>query len=92
MGILVLTARREGRLNDPRNAIVLAGAAMIMLNPIILRHDIGFQLSFMATLGIIYVMPIIEKYFAKLPDLFNFRETLIMTASAQFFVLPLFHS
>lgn len=89
MGVLVLLAHRTGRLNSPRNAIVLAGAAMVMLNPQILRHDIGFQLSFAATLGLIYVSPVIEKYFAKLPDIFKARETMVMTISAQFFVLPL---
>lgn len=89
MGALVLTAKREGRLNDPRNAIVLAGGAMIAVNPNILRYDIGFQLSFVATLGLIYVAPVLEKYFAKLPKFFEFRETFIMTISAQLFVLPL---
>ena len=57
MGMLVLLAYREGRLSNPRNAIVLAGAAMILLNPAVLRYDIGFQLSFMATLGLIYLAP-----------------------------------
>ena len=89
MGALVLTARREGRLNDPRNAIALAGAVMILINPTILRHDIGFQLSFAATLGLIYVAPIIEKYFTELTNIFDFRQTFVMTVSAQIFVLPL---
>ena len=89
MGSIVLLARREGRLNDPRNAIVLAGAAMILINPLILRHDIGFQLSFAATMGLIYLAPAIEGYFQKLPSFFQLRETMIMTVSAQVFVLPL---
>ena|SRR3989344_821116 len=89
MATIVLLARREGRLSDPRNAIVLAGAAMILFNPIILRHDVGFQLSFMATLGLIYVSPVIERYFQKMPNFFELRETMIMTVSAQIFVLPL---
>jgi competence protein ComEC len=89
MGAIVLLARREGRLNDPHNAIVLAGAAMILINPLVLRYDIGFQLSFAATLGLIYLAPAIEKYFAKLPKFFQLRETMIMTVSAQIFVLPL---
>lgn len=89
MGVLVLLANREGRLNDPRNAIVLAGATMILLNPLILRHDIGFQLSFAATLGLIYLAPALERYFVKLPKFFKLRETFTMTVSAQIFVLPL---
>ncbi|MBI2063463.1 MAG: ComEC family competence protein [Candidatus Yanofskybacteria bacterium] len=89
MGILVLLAHREGRLNEPRNAIIFAGAIMIFVSPMILRHDIGFQLSFMATLGLIYLAPLMEKYFTKLPQFFKLRETFTMTISAQIFVLPL---
>ena len=89
MGSLVLLAYREGRLTNPRNAIALVGAAMVFINPVVLRYDIGFQLSFAATLGLVYVAPVIEKYFSKLPKLFDLRETLIMTISAQIFVLPL---
>ena len=89
MGSIVLLARREGRLNDPRNAIILAGAAMILINPLILRHDVGFQLSFAATLGLIYLAPIGEGWFKKIPSFFQLRETMVMTVSAQIFVLPL---
>ncbi len=89
MGILVLLAQREGRLSDPRNALVLTGALMVFLSPQILRYDVGFQLSFAATIGLIYVAPLIKRYFEKLPGFFNFRETFVMTLSAQFFVLPL---
>ncbi|MFH1769441.1 MAG: ComEC/Rec2 family competence protein [Parcubacteria group bacterium] len=89
MGILVLLARRTGRLNNVRNTIVLAGVIMIYINPLVLRFDVGFQLSFMATLGLVYVAPVIEKYFERLPTFFELRETVIMTTSAQLFVLPL---
>ncbi len=89
MGSLVLLAYREGRLTKPRNAIALVGAVMVLLNPAVLRYDVGFQLSFAATLGLIYVAPVLEKYFTKLPKLFDLRETLTMTLSAQIFVLPL---
>jgi competence protein ComEC len=89
MGVLVLLARREGRLSDPRNALALTGALMVFINPRILRYDIGFQLSFAATVGLIYIAPLVEKYFEKLPNFFNFRETFVMTLSAQLFVLPL---
>ncbi|MBI2669708.1 MAG: ComEC family competence protein [Candidatus Yanofskybacteria bacterium] len=89
MGMLVLFAYREGRLSNTGNAIILAGTVMILINPLILRHDIGFQLSFAATLGLIYLVPAIEKYFAKVPEYFKLRETMTMTVSAQIFVLPL---
>lgn len=66
MGILVLIARREGRLYRMRNALALAGAVMLFHNPKILRFDVAFQLSFLATLGLIYGAPIVEQYYQKI--------------------------
>lgn len=66
MGILVLVAKREGRQYSMRNALTLAAAAMLFYNPKVLRFDIGFQLSFLATLGLVYVSPILMGYYAKL--------------------------
>lgn len=66
MGILVLLAQQVGRLYQIRNALVLAGAIMIFINPKVLIWDLGFQLSFAATLGLIYVLPILEQWF--MPD------------------------
>lgn len=54
MGILVLVARGQGRLPYARNILMLAAAAMLALQPDMLRFDLGFQLSFLATLGLVY--------------------------------------
>ncbi|MFA6285671.1 MAG: ComEC/Rec2 family competence protein, partial [Parcubacteria group bacterium] len=63
MGSLVIWAMKEGRLANSQNAILLAAAAMLAINPLLLRYDAGFQLSFLATLGIVYVYPLFEKKF-----------------------------
>jgi competence protein ComEC len=89
MGILVLLARHEGRMYNVRNALVFAGAVMIFFNPMILRFDIGFQLSFCATAGLVWLAPVFSKWFAKLPKFFGLKEILIATLSAQLAVLPL---
>ncbi len=93
MGLLLLAAQREGRLYGAVNAIIFAGAVMVFLNPQILRYDVGFQLSFMATLGLIYLFPVLEEKFEarrwRLPKFLSFGETLAMTLAAQIFVLPL---
>lgn len=89
MGILVLLARHEGRMYNVRNALVFAGAAMIYINPKILRFDIGFQLSFLATAGLVWLAPVFEKWFGCLPKSFGLKEILIATLSAQLAVLPL---
>lgn len=62
MGILVLLAQQVGRLYQIRNALVLAGAIMVYLNPRVLVWDLGFQLSFAATLGLIYILPILQAW------------------------------
>jgi competence protein ComEC len=89
MGILVVLARKSGRMYNMRNALALAAAAMIYFNPKILRFDLGFQLSFLATLGLVYISPLIEKYFQWLPEKFGLRGIGIATFSAQIAVLPL---
>jgi competence protein ComEC len=89
MGCLLLLASREGRPYAARNAIILAGAFMILISPNILRYDVGFQLSFASTLGLIYFCPYFSEKFKKITNFFKLRENLAMTISAQSVVLPL---
>jgi competence protein ComEC len=78
---------KEGRLANSQNAILFAAAAMLAINPLLLRYDVGFQLSFLATLGIVYLYPLFEKnFFAGEQNIL--KETILMTLAAQFFVLP----
>lgn len=89
MGILILIASQQGRLYTAKNALVFAGAVMVFLNPKILRFDVGFQLSFMAVLGLILLSPWIEGKIKNMPEIFGIKKALIATLSAQIFVLPL---
>ncbi len=94
MGGMVLLAIRVGRLNSSLNAIVFAAAAMLVINPNLLRHNVGFQLSFMAVLGIIYLFPILEKYSKKIiknnTTAYRFvRSIILITLSAQIATLPI---
>lgn len=65
MGSLVLVASKEGRIYQVTNALVFAAAMMLWFNPKLLRWDAGFQLSFLAALGLIYLQPILAKIFMK---------------------------
>ena len=89
MGLLLLFANGYGRLYDPKNSIILAGAAMIWLNPFALVFDIGFQLSFLAVLGLLYVYPFLDNKFRKIPELWKLKELTLMTVSAQLTIVPL---
>lgn len=89
MGMMVVLALNLGRMYRPLNALVFVGTVMVAQNPKILSFDIGFQLSFMATLGLIYLSPIFEKWFSVLPDFLGFRTNLSSTLAAQTMTLPL---
>lgn len=89
MGLLLLFANGYGRLYDPKNSIILAGAAMIYINPFALVFDVGFQLSFLAVMGLLYIYPFLDNKFRKIPELWKLKELTLMTISAQLAVVPL---
>ncbi len=88
MGGLFLLAEKTGRMNKSDRALVLAAALMLFYNPLLLRYDVGFQLSFLATLGIIHLMPFFQHRLKKIPLEFV-RNILAMTFSAYVFTLPI---
>jgi len=90
MGALLILSNKLGKKYQIRNALFLAAFIMIFLNPKILRFDFGFQLSFAATLGLIYLTPIFDKLLkVEKQSFFDWREILATTLSAQMMVLPL---
>lgn len=86
MGLMLLFAQGYGRMYSARNSIVLAGAAMIFLNPFALAFDIGFQLSFLAVLGLVYLYPFLQRKFEKVPSMLGVKDSFLTTVSAQAFV------
>lgn len=96
MSSILLWAMKNGRLASSENAIIFAGAIMLFDNPLLLRWDIGFQLSFLATIGIVASTPLWEKSFIKKHKAFGISEIIVLSLSAQIFVLPIiaynFHS
>jgi competence protein ComEC len=89
MASLVVIARIFGREADALRLLFIAGLFMVLHNPSIVLYDISFQLSFLATYGLIVISPRIEKYFLWVPEKFQFREITLATISTQIFVLPL---
>lgn len=91
MGGLFLLAQKVGRPKAAFRTIVFAAALMLAFNPLLLRLDVGFQLSFLAVMGIIYLMPSFQNWLKKIPniDIFPLRNLLSMTLTAQVFTLPI---
>lgn len=68
------------------NILFLSGLICILTNPHLI-FDIGFQLSFFATAGIIYFYKPISKALAIIPSYLN--KTISISLSAQLFVIPI---
>jgi len=88
MAILALIARATGRNYDVARALILAGVIMILINPFILVFDVSFQLSFIATVAVIFFAPRVEKYFMWITDSFKLRDIVSVTSAVYVFVLP----
>lgn len=77
------------RNSNPLNALILAGAFMIFYNPMILLYDPSFQLSFMATIGLVSFYSLIEKIFKWITTKFGLREIIVSNISVQITIIPL---
>ena len=92
MAGILLFAEKIGRLNNSGRAIVFAAAVMLAINPLLLKFDVGFQLSFLAVLGIIYIKPIFDKWIAKITrkqEIKFWVNFITMTLAAQVATLPI---
>ncbi|MFM2374365.1 MAG: hypothetical protein RLZZ234_360 [Candidatus Parcubacteria bacterium] len=89
MASLVLIARATGRTYAILRALVVAGVLMVLVNPYLLMYDPGFQLSFLATLGLIALVPMLERACGWLPSCLGAKDYLLSTIAAQVMTLPL---
>ncbi|HEY0964697.1 MAG TPA: ComEC/Rec2 family competence protein [Candidatus Paceibacterota bacterium] len=89
MAGLLLIAGTFGRTYDMFRALLFAGALMVALNPYLLLYDIGFQFSFLATLGLIFFAPVFVSPAAGNRLLCTVREYVVATVATQLAVLPL---
>lgn len=90
MGSALLFCQKIGRQKAALNTLILAAVIMLAVKPS-LFENIGFQLSFLATLGIVYLTPFFKNLFEKTKILktFNLSSLLAMTFAAQIFTLPI---
>ena len=89
MGILVLFAKQVGRTSRIFNVLIFTAAFMSLQNPWVLVFDAGFQLSFLATVGLVYLSPLIGPWFERVPKFLGFQESLCSTLSAIALTTPL---
>ena len=89
MGILGLLALQVGRQSEVRLTILWTLFCMLMWNPKYLWYDAGFQLSFLAVLGLIEISPYLDPLCKRIPKVLGIREALQMTIAAQISAVPL---
>lgn len=91
MASTVVAAKLFGRHYSAPRALLVAGFVMVVVNPKILIFDPSFQLSFLATLGLIYLLNPFDKLLSHgfLTRWGRVRETLSQTIATQLAVLPL---
>lgn len=91
MGAVFLLGQKVGRLSVSSRAIVITAAIMLFINPMLLRWDVGFQLSFLALLGIIFLTKPLTRLFKFIPQdkFINLRSIIVTTFAAQVFTLPI---
>lgn len=91
MGFLVLLSMQIGRASKITNSLFFVAAIMLLINPRLLRDDIGFQLSFMAVLSLVYFGDFWEKVLLKIkiPRVLGIFEGIQMTMAAQVLTLPI---
>lgn len=87
-GILGLLALQTGRMPHARLTILWAAGIMLLWNPTMLWYDAGFQLSFLAVIGLTECAPLLELLLARVPNTFSLRDALMMTIAAQAFAMP----
>ena len=88
MALILIIGRVIRRDYNIGRALFIAGFVMVLINPKILVFDVSFQLSFLATLALIYLSPLIASKL-KITDKFSLREIIASTLATQIFVLPL---
>jgi competence protein ComEC len=86
MGSILYLGLALGRLSFSFQSLTLATSLILISNPFALRYDPGFQLSFLASFGIITLAPKIKK---ALGNQSLFKNIFSMNLSAQIFTLPL---
>ena len=89
MGELILLAWLLGRDTDALTALAAAAVAIVLVDPAALS-DVGFQLSFAGTLGLVLIAPGLAEWLttrARVPRLA--AEPLAVTATASLMVTPI---
>lgn len=86
MGSIAFGAMGIGRMSDSWRALIISALVMLLIKPVWIK-DLGFILSFSATLGLMLFESKINRLILFIPSIF--REGLSTSLAAQIFVAPI---
>jgi competence protein ComEC len=89
MALLAIFAQLIYRDYSAMRALFITGYFMVVENPYIVLYDPSFQISFLATLGLMLFSKPLEKPFRFVPETFGMRGFVTSTFSTQIAVFPL---
>jgi competence protein ComEC len=88
MVLVALFAKKFNRDYKASRAFGFAVVLMLAPNPLLLVFDPSFQLSALATTGLIFVSPFVTPYLLWVTEKFGLREIISSTIATQLTVLP----
>ncbi|MGK7944171.1 MAG: ComEC/Rec2 family competence protein [Microcystaceae cyanobacterium] len=90
MGIAVLIGATVERKKDTLRSLLLAATLLLFYYPLWIQ-DLGFQLSFLATLGLLVTAPILQNYLNFLPPRIASFITIPIAASLWIFPIAIYY-
>jgi competence protein ComEC len=88
MAFAAVFAKLYGRQFIAARVLIAIVFVMVLWNPYVLVFDPGFQLSVLATLGLIFVSDQVVRYIRFVPEQLQLREIASATVATQITVLP----
>lgn len=89
MAVIVMVGQQSGRPVASSRLLSYTMVIMTAVNPLILRYDLGFQLSFLATIGLVYISPSVSARLGWVPTMADLRGNLSSTLAAMISTEPL---
>jgi competence protein ComEC len=88
MVIVALGAKLIRREYNVVRALIISGVVMLFFNPMLLVFDPSFQLSFLATIGLIFATPLASAKLKWVTERGGLREMLASGIATQMFLTP----
>ena len=89
MGFIVVLGKWISRKPYLLNVMLLTASLMLLFNPLLLLYDVGFQLSFVATIAIVTMTEPLSQRLEFIPSVLGLREAFAGSLAAIVLTLPI---